>query len=189
MFLETIRPVIVVLQSCVIILTSLKAKHIAKGLMSKMAGRSMDVNANSNHANASVVRQLLSRLDELSSGISSQNVENEAVENEGRNVFNGNRRPVSSSTNSIHGSSACPPRVQTGQPIRSQTLQQRPAPNRQVFTARRNFSGQRPSNSSRKQKKPSAIDSRPFMRDLILLAGPDTNVMPGNTSCLNGKGS
>ena len=142
----------------------------------KMAGRSQ--NANANHANANVVRQLLSRLDELSSEISSQNVENAGVESEVRNVFNGNRRPVSSNnTNYIHRSSACAPRVQTGQPIGGQTLQ-RSAPNRLVFMARRNFSGQRPSNSSRKPKKPNAIDSRPFMRDLILLAGPETNVIP-----------
>ena len=75
------------------------------------------------------LRQLLSRLVELSSEILSQNVANADVENEVRNVFNGNRRPVSSNkTNSIHGSSACAPRVQTGQPIGCQTLQ-RPAPN------------------------------------------------------------
>ena len=151
--------------------------EIIRVICAIMAGRSTDVNAN---ANANVVRQLLSRLHELSSAISSQNVENGGVENEVRNVFNDNRRPVSSNTNSVHRSTACAPRGQAGkptQPIGGQPLQ-RPAPNRHIFMARRNFSGQRPSNSSRRRKKPSAIDSRPFMRDLILLAGPDDNVTP-----------
>ena len=142
-----------------------------------MAGRS-DGNVNANN----VVRQLLSRLDELSSIISPQAAQSDPVENEVRNVFNGNRRPpVSSITNNTpvpsitnnrcgnnNSASASTPR---GQP-------QRTTPTSQVFMARRNFSGQRPSTSSRKQKKSSAIDNRPFMRDLILLAGPDSTAVP-----------
>ena len=129
--------------------------EIIRVICAIMAGRSTDVNANAN-----VVRQLLSRLDELSSAISSQNVENGGVENEVRNVFNDNRKPISSNTNSVHGSTACAPRGQAGkptQPIGGQPLQ-RPALNRHIFMDRRNFSGQRPSNSSHRQKKPSAID-------------------------------
>ena len=89
-----------------------------------MAGRS-DGNVNTNN----VVRQLLSRLDELSSIISPQPAQSDPVENEVRNVFNGNRRPpVSSITNNRCGNnnsaSASAPR---GQP-------QRTTPTRQVFT-------------------------------------------------------
>ena len=142
-----------------------------------MAGRS------DGNVNANVVRELLSRLDELSSIISPQAAQSDPVENEVRNVFNGNRRPpVSSITNNTpvpsipnnrfgninNSASASAPR---GQP-------QRTTPTRQVFMARRNFSGPRPSTSSRKQKKSSAIDNRPFMRDLILLAGPDSTAVP-----------
>ena len=123
--------------------------------------------------NTGIVRQLLTRLNELSSAMIPQ--DNNNVESEVRRVFRPNNATSSQTTETSHSSINSGASVTGGEGIQQNS--QRRAP---YFMPRRNFSGQRPSNStrSRKQKKPSAIDNRQFMRDLILLGGPDTVRVP-----------
>jgi hypothetical protein len=131
------------------------------------------------------VRQLLTRLDELSSGLSSQR--NDRVENEVRQVFNRQQMPVSSNYFADAGQLSGSSQPTSSSRATARTpLQQSNVPRLAVrndyrnFVTRRNFSGQRPrsTQSSRRQRKPSVIDNRPFLRDLVLLGGPDTVCVP-----------
>ena len=110
-----------------------------------------------------IVENILTRLDELSSRISPQ----ETGEREVRRLFTGRR--TSSSTSQASSS-----RLATGR-------QNSTYPNNRNFVRRHNFQGQRPSNVGRrkaKEPKVKAIDNRTFMRDLVLLDGPSTVVVP-----------
>lgn len=128
--------------------------------------------------NTNIVQQLLTRLDELSSGISPR-VSNE-TEAEVRRVFTGGRTAVSSNNSGGNAVTAAS-NVSTPTSTSTSNGPQLPVTSRS-FVMRRNFSGPRPSNSARnsarRQRKPNVIDSRPFMRDLILLGGPDTVFVP-----------
>ena len=135
------------------------------------------------------MQQLLTRLDELSSGISPQ-VSNE-TKAEVRRVFTIGRTPIS---NQLSGQAVNAAALNVSTPTTTQLFSnvrvnggQLPAPNRS-FVMRRNFSGTRPSNSARNsargQRRPSVIDNRPFIRDLILLAVLDTVFVPRQWACL-----
>lgn len=129
--------------------------------------------------NTGIVRQLLANLNELSSRISSPQTSSE-TEAEVRRVFTGHLSgnavnvPIPSPSTSMQASTTVTP---------SSNVAQVRVPNRS-FVMRRNFSGQRPSSSSRRQtrqsrqRRPSAIENRPFLRDLVLLGGPDSVHVP-----------
>ena len=129
------------------------------------------------------MQQLLTRLDEPSSGISPQ-VSNE-TKAEVRRVFTIGRTPIS---NQLSGQAVNAAALNVSTPTTTQLFSnlrvnggQLPAPNRS-FLMRRNFSGTRPSNSARNsargKRRPSVIDNRPFIRDLIFLTVPDTVFVP-----------
>ena len=135
------------------------------------------------------VRQLLTSLDELSSSLSCQR--NDRVESEVRRVFTAGQRsaPSNRSTDGIQPTQAsCNNNSSNAVTANSTTTLQQsnvpqlaPGNHHRNYLARRNFSGQRPSHttrSTRRQKKSSLIDNRPFMRDLILLGGPETVHVP-----------
>ena len=60
------------------------------------------------------------------------------------------------------------------------------------YTVRQHFQGQRPSRLARKEGKQNAnvSENKPFMRDLVLLSGPDDQVVPrqGTRLALNERG-
>ena len=137
-----------------------------------------------------IVENILTRLDELSSRISPQATsEREA---EVRHVFTGRRTDVSfqSSSSAINNSatgtltaqaSTSTAQASTSRPAtvrQNSTLFAQPYPTNRNFVRRHNFQEQHPSNVSRRQAKVKAIDNRPFMRDLVLLDGPATVVVP-----------
>ncbi|XP_046860320.1 uncharacterized protein LOC124453576 isoform X3 [Xenia sp. Carnegie-2017] len=113
--------------------------------------------------NTNIIDRILENLNELSSRISPQtSAETEA---EVSHIFNSNtaRRRSTSVV-----------------PTTNTTEQNVP---RRSFVTRRNFNTQRPSASNRRQireskRRPGAIDNRPFLRDLILLGGPNASVVP-----------
>ena len=47
-----------------------------------------------------------------------------------------------------------------------------------AFAMRHNFPGRRPSSRNRRQGSGSVVDNKPFLRDLILLGGPQDAVVP-----------
>ena len=53
-----------------------------------------------------------------------------------------------------------------------------PFPPQRAFAMRHNFPGRRPPSHNRRQRSVSAIDNKPFLRDLILLGGPQDAVVP-----------
>ena len=137
------------------------------------------------------VRQLLTSLDELSSSLSCQR--NYRVDSEVRRVFTAGQRSTPSNR-FTDGSQATQASCNNNSSVavtanRTTTLQQSNVPqiaagnHHRNYLARHNFSGQQPeiphtTRSTRRQKKSSLIDNRPFMRDLILLGGPETVHVP-----------
>ncbi len=90
-----------------------------------------------------------------------------------------------------------PPHVVTQRPNTATTSQSPAMPaqshfpdSRSTFIARRQFGGQRSSFTTQRQRrvssrpKPKVADTRPFMRDLVLLSGPDDSVVPRQGSRL-----
>ena len=126
-----------------------------------------------------VIRQLFSRNGELSDAISGRpNQDN--IESEVRRTFTSRDR----STNSGGPS--------TSTPFTSRSSNE-PTNNRyRPYSVRQNFSGQRRLRSARKEgkQKANASDNKPFMQDLVLLNGPDTQVVPrqGTRLALNERG-
>ena len=145
-----------------------------------------------------VVNRLLNRINELADAISPQ------VEAETRCIFrNENVRHTSSSIASNTSSTPettqqavlepQPPSVVTTTSTTPQSLaiptQSHIPDSRTTFIARRQFGGQRSSFTQRQRRilcrpKPKVADTRPFMRDLVLLSGPHDNVVPRQGSRL-----
>lgn len=134
--------------------------------------------------NTTIVLPLLTRLDELSSGVSPQ-VSND-TEAEVRRVFTIGRTPICSNQLSGQAVNAAAPNVSTPTTTQSSSNvranEAQLPPSNRSFVMRRNFSAPRPSNSARnsarRQKRSSVIDNRSVMRDLTLLAGPDSVFVP-----------
>ena len=128
-----------------------------------------------------VIRQLVSRIEELSNAISPRHNQVE-VESEVRRTFtsgNSSRISQEGSTN-------------VDRPSRSlNALNERSTNRYRPYSVRQNFPGQRPSPSARRGKhKKNAGDNKPFMRDLVLLCSPDDDIVPrqGTRLALNERG-
>lgn len=130
-----------------------------------------------------IIRQLFSRIDELSEAISGR--PNEVnIESEVRRTFTSSNPSRERSTNSIGPSSS--------RPSTSRSSNEPTANRYRPYSVRQHFPGQRPSRSARKEgkQKTNFSENKPFMRDLVLLSGPDDQVVPrqGTRLALNEKG-
>ena len=130
-----------------------------------------------------IIRQLFSRIGELSDAISGRPNQVD-TESEVRRTFTSSNASRERSTNSIGPS--------TSRPSTSRSSNE-PTTNRyRPYSVRQHFPGQRPSRSARKEGKQKAnvSDNKPFMRDLVLLNGPDAQVVPrqGTRLALNERG-
>jgi hypothetical protein len=129
--------------------------------------------------NSGIISVLLDRVSELSERIAPTN---SAINSEVRNVFSRNEATSSSSTSTTtrqsqqHGPSSSSQQASLMEdrlPIRRHSS----------FQAARYFPSARPalrnrSRRGREQPRQPKIDNRPFLRDLILLSGPDVTVVP-----------
>ncbi|XP_028398699.1 uncharacterized protein LOC114522251 [Dendronephthya gigantea] len=152
------------------------------------------------------VNRLLDRISELADAISPQ------VEAETRRIFrNENVKSIPSNTSSspsfvvrqndntqqavietppqptrTHG----PTTATTSQTPAMTAAQPQPPNYRRTFVARRQFGGQRSTFRTQRQRqrnvssRPKVTDTRPFMRDLVLLSGPDDTIVPRQGSRL-----
>ena len=130
-----------------------------------------------------IIRQLFSRIGELSDAISGRPNQVD-TESEVRRTFTGNGHANRETNANPSGQSTSRP---TAGPSAS-----RPANRYRPYTVRQHFPGQRPSRSARKEvkKKANISENKPFLRDLVLLSGPDDQVVPrqGTRLALNEKG-
>ena len=130
-----------------------------------------------------IIRQLVSRIEELSNAISPRPNQVE-TESEVRRTFTGSN---SSARASRERSAAVDRPANTS----SGSFNERAANRYRPYSVRQHFPGQRPSPSARRGKqKQNAGDNKPFMRDLVLLSGPDQDIVPrqGTRLVLNERG-
>ena len=140
-------------------------------------GWKTDVMAQSGNSN--IIRQLLNRVEELSEAISPQQNNNGNINAEVRNVFTGSTRSRPQEDRARQQLvSQVPQGGQLGATASSRV--DRLPIRRSAFGIRRNFPGQRSmsSQSRRRRNRTAAIDKKPFLRDLILLSGPDETTVP-----------
>lgn len=148
--------------------------------------------------NSGIVRQLISRIEELSQAVSpsdSLRNSNNIINGEVWRIFTatGTARVGVGATNENNEASnivtATRPATsihqvpRTGQPyvIPSSSREERLPIRRDAFSARRYFPSQRVRQlapSSRRRANRMNVDERPFLRDLILLSGPGDTVVP-----------
>ena len=107
------------------------------------------------------------------------------IRSEVRRTFTSSNASRERSTSSIGPS--------TSRPSTSRSSNE-PTTNRyRPYSVRQHFPGQRPSRLARKEGKQKAnvSDNKPFMRDLVLLNGPDAQVVPrqGTRLALNERGT
>ena len=153
-------------------------------------------NRGTNSQENDIIRQLLSRIDELSDALSPQ-PSGHQVESEVRRTFAGTNstsqvlsREITSPANQNLPSTAnlSIPSTPTSSQVRSTNTRYAP------YTVRHFFAGQRSRQSSSSQKRVNRRvntgDNKPFMRDLVLLSGPNDNVVPrqGTRLALNESG-
>ena len=136
-----------------------------------------------NGINADTIRELYNRVDELSAAISPQPNNNGNINAEVRNIFTRNSstssRPPEGRARQQQAAGQVP---QDGQPHGAPALSRGNCLpiRRSAFGVRRNFPGQRPMSSQprRRVNRVTVIDNKPFLRDLILLSGPDETSVP-----------
>lgn len=131
-----------------------------------------------------IIRQLFSRIDELSDAISGRPNQVDA-ESEVRRTFTSSNASRERSTNSIGLSSS--------RPSTSRSSNEPMANRYRPYSVRQHFRGQRPSSRWARmegKQKANVGDNKPFMRDLVLLSGPDDQVVPrqGTRLALNERG-
>ena len=132
------------------------------------------------HLNASIVDHLLSRINDLSNAISPP----VDTESEVRRIFN--RENVQRANNNVLPStrqtSEAHVRPTGAQSSAGVYTQRRCTAPQRNFVARRQFQGQRSAFKARRQRKDSSkakvLDNRPFIRDLVLLSGPNDVIVP-----------
>lgn len=145
-----------------------------------MAMAGMDSNRNT-----SIVNELYSRLDELSQAISPRVTSQ--IESEVSRVFTGGRSRGIGTNTAVPSVRVNP--TQTNGLGSSTSIEENssgngsrlPFPTQRAFGIRRHFPGQRPAQrpaSRRRGQRTSSVDNKPFMRDLILLSGPNDTVVP-----------
>ena len=157
-----------------------------------------------------VVNRLLDRISELADAISPQ-VEaetrrifrNENVQSTSSSIPSSTSSPpsfgASRNENTRQAVIETPPQLTRTHGLSTATTSQTPAmtaaqsqpPNyRRTFVARRQFGGQRSTFRSQHHRRrsvssrPKVTDTRPFMRDLVLLSGPDDTIVPRQGSRL-----
>ena len=135
-----------------------------------MAGNGPSNDPKFSELSASTVDQLLSRINELSNALSSP------VETEVRRIFRGENVPQQSESHvrPTISSESSPTTSQSS----ARAASSRFSDSRRYFVARRQFEGQRSSFTRRRQTRPKVTDNRPFLRDLVLLSGPDDVIVP-----------
>lgn len=151
-----------------------------------MAEGNRDGNHREQHNNGpnDIIRQLFSRIGELSDAISRPNQVD--TDSEVRRTF------TSTGIATERNTSQSTSRSSTTRPFTS-TSSNEPQNNRyRPYAVRQHFPGQRPSRSARKggRQKANVSENKPFLRDLVLLSGPDDKVVPrqGTRLVLNERG-
>ena len=132
-----------------------------------------------------VIRQLVSRIEQLSNAISPRHNQVEVESKVKRTFTSGNYTFLCNySRTSQEGS------TNIDRPSRY-ALNERSTNRYRPYSVRQNFPGQRPSPSARRGKqKKNAGDNKPFMRDLVLPCSPDDDIVPrqGTRLALNERG-
>ena len=127
--------------------------------------------------NNRIIGELLDRVEQLSEAISTR--ANSEVNEEVRRVFGSNRGRGDDTINTGNTNSESP---ETARASQATSSRQDALPVRRggVFGVRRYFpTRQRPSSSIRRTKNSARpIDNKPFLRDLILLSGPNETTVP-----------
>lgn len=142
------------------------------------AGRTLGVDdmAQTVQTGSDIIRQLVSRVEELSEAISTHPRNND-VNSEVRNIFTGrnNQAPQARQPNA----SSQTTQARQAHIVQAPSREDRLPIRRNAFEVRRNFpTARRPSSSRRRGSRPAAVDNRPFLRDLVLLSGPDETLVP-----------
>ena len=125
--------------------------------------------------NNRIIGELLDRVEQLSEAISTR--ANSEVNEEVRRVFARNRDRGDDTINTGNTESPKAARASQATSSRQDAL---PVRRGGAFGVRRYFpTRQRPSSSTRRTKNSARpIDNRPFLRDLILLSGPNETIVP-----------
>ena len=137
--------------------------------------------------NSNILRQLVNRIEELSQAISPPDSDsnNDTINGEVCRIFTGATNEVSRAA-AVTGPAPVAATRGRGQvprarqPYPTSSREERLPIRHNNFAVRCHFANQRPSatSSRRRGNRATAVDNRPFLRNLVLLSGPEDTIVP-----------